>query len=56
VLAFTGTVGLAYLVYPPFLAGARWQVGWDLRALEYAVPLAIQGLAMARRPGMEAAG
>ncbi len=32
---FTGTVGLAYLVYPGFLAGGVWQVGWGVRALEY---------------------
>jgi len=34
-LLFTGTVALAYLVYPPWLAGQRWYVGWDVRALEY---------------------
>jgi hypothetical protein len=34
-LAFTLTVALAYLVYPDWLAGGRWQVGWGTRALEY---------------------
>lgn len=48
-LAFTGTVGLAYLVYPDFLAGGAWQVGWGVRAVEYGVPLAIQGAALVRR-------
>jgi len=47
-LAFTGTVGLAYLVYPSFLSGGAWQVGWELRAVEYGLPAAIQGLAFAR--------
>jgi hypothetical protein len=34
-LAFTLTVALAYVVYPGWLAGGRWQVGWGIRALEY---------------------
>jgi hypothetical protein len=34
-LLFTGTVQLAYLVYPGWLAGGAWAVGWDVRALEY---------------------
>lgn len=33
--AFTGTVALAYLVYPAWLAGATWQVSWDVRFAEY---------------------
>jgi hypothetical protein len=40
-LVFTGTIALAYLVYPPWLEGARWQVGWGVRALEYGPPLAL---------------
>jgi hypothetical protein len=47
-LAFTASVGLAYLVYPSFLSGGAWQVGWGLRAVEYGLPAAIQGLALAR--------
>lgn len=35
VLLFTGTVALAYLVYPSWLSGAVWQVSWGVRALEY---------------------
>jgi alpha-1,6-mannosyltransferase len=34
-LLFTGTVQLAYLVYPVWMAGARWHLGWDVRAIEY---------------------
>jgi hypothetical protein len=34
-LCFTGTVGLAYLVYPEWRAGQPWHLGWGLRALEY---------------------
>lgn len=56
VMAFTGTISLAYLVYPAFLAGGAWQLGWELRAIEYGVPLAIQGLAWARRSSVERAG
>jgi rSAM/selenodomain-associated transferase 1 len=48
-LAFTGTVTLAYAVYPGWLAGGEWQVGWPLRALEYGLPLAIQAWVLARR-------
>lgn len=48
-LAFTGTVSLAYLVYPGWLAGGPWQVGWPVRAVEYGVPLAIQAWAWARK-------
>jgi hypothetical protein len=35
VLLFTGTVSLAYLVYPGWLAGGDWQVPWSVRALQY---------------------
>jgi alpha-1,6-mannosyltransferase len=34
-LLFTGTVGLAYLVYPDYQSGEPWRVGWGVRALEY---------------------
>jgi hypothetical protein len=34
-LLFTGTVALAYLVYPSWLAGEPWRLGWPWRALEY---------------------
>ncbi|HET9316446.1 MAG TPA: glycosyltransferase 87 family protein [Vicinamibacteria bacterium] len=34
-LLFTGTVALAYLVYPAWLAGEPWRLGWGWRALEY---------------------
>lgn len=41
-LAFTATAALAYLAFPGWLAGGPWRVAWDLRALEYGLPLAIQ--------------
>jgi len=47
-LAFTGTVSLAYLVYPGWLAGGEWQVGWPVRILEYGLPLGIQAWVLAR--------
>jgi len=34
-LLFTGSVGLAYLVYPGWQSGEPWQVDWGVRALEY---------------------
>lgn len=34
-LLFTGTVGLAYLVYPAWLSGEPWRLAWGWRALEY---------------------
>jgi rSAM/selenodomain-associated transferase 1 len=34
-LLFTVTVPLAYLVYPTWLVGGRWEVSWGVRALEY---------------------
>jgi hypothetical protein len=42
-LLFTGTVGFAYLVYPSYLSGGPWHVGWDVRALEY-LPCAVVAL------------
>jgi hypothetical protein len=35
-LLFTGTVSLAYLVYPAFASGGPWRIGWGWRLLEYA--------------------
>ncbi len=34
-LLFTGTVAIAYLVYPSWLSGEPWRIGWAWRALEY---------------------
>ncbi len=34
-LLFTGTVALAYLVYPGWQSGEPWRLGWGWRALEY---------------------
>jgi hypothetical protein len=53
-LLFTGTVGLAYLVYPEWRSGQRWQVGWGIRALEYGPCLAVAAWTwIARRRGGE---
>jgi alpha-1,6-mannosyltransferase len=51
VLLFTGTTVLAYLVYPGWLLGGPWQVGWGVRAAEYG-PCAALALAQwwRRRP------
>ncbi len=38
-LLFTGTVSLAYLVYPAWQSGEPWKLGWGWRALEYGPPL-----------------
>jgi hypothetical protein len=40
-LLFTGTVGLAYLVYPEWHSGQPWRLGWGIRALEYGPCLAL---------------
>jgi alpha-1,6-mannosyltransferase len=40
-LLFTGSVGLAYLVYPAWHSGEPWQVSWGVRALEYGPCLAV---------------
>jgi hypothetical protein len=34
-LLFTGTVSLAYVVYPDWQSGEPWRVGWGWRALAY---------------------
>jgi hypothetical protein len=39
-LLFTGTVSLAYVVYPDWQSGEPWRLGWGWRALEYG-PIAI---------------
>jgi hypothetical protein len=48
-LLFTGTVQLAYLVYPEWLSGQRWQVGWGVRGLEYGPCLLVALAAWFRR-------
>jgi hypothetical protein len=55
-LLFTGTVGLAYLVYPEWRSGERWALGWGVRALEYGPCLLVAALSWRRprvRPGVE---
>jgi len=53
-LLFTGTVSLAYVVYPDWQSGEPWRLGWGWRALEYgpsaAVALSTWRDAGARRP------
>ena len=34
-LLFTGTVSLAYVVYPDWQSGEPWKLGWGWRVLEY---------------------
>ena len=48
-LLFTGTVGLAYLVYPGWRAGGPWQVSAPLRVLEYGPCLALAAVSFLRR-------
>jgi hypothetical protein len=49
-LLFTGTVALAYLVYPAWQSGERWYLPWGVRALEYGPPaLLLAGLRARRR-------
>jgi hypothetical protein len=48
-LLFTGTAALAYLVYPPWQSGERWQVGWGIRALEYGPCLGVALASALRR-------
>jgi len=50
-LLFTGSVALAYLVYPQWLSGGRWWLGWPIRALEYlpCVALAVAAMWRSRR-------
>jgi hypothetical protein len=48
-LLFTGTVALAYLVYPIWLSGERWYLPWSVRALEYGPCAAVVALEALRR-------
>ncbi len=48
-LLFTGTVQLAYLVYPGWLAGEPWYLGWGMRALEYLPCLLVAWVVVRRR-------
>jgi hypothetical protein len=48
-LLFTGTVQLAYLVYPEWLSGQRWQVSGTVRVLEYGPCLVVTLVAWLRR-------
>ena len=52
-LLFTGTVSLAYLVYPGWQSGEPWRIGWGWRALEYGpcVLVAAWSRLESRRPG-----
>lgn len=50
-LLFTGTVALAYLVYPEWQSGERWSVSWGVRALEYAPCLVVALLGRLRDAG-----
>jgi hypothetical protein len=47
-LLFTGTVGLAYVVYPAWQSGERWWLSWPWRALEYLPCLVVAVLSRAR--------
>jgi len=53
-LLFTGTVALAYFVYPDWQSGEPWELGWGMRALEYA-PCLLVGLLGRLRDAGEAA-
>jgi hypothetical protein len=48
-LLFTGTVSLAYLVYPGWQSGGPWTIGWGWRALEYGPCLLVAAWERARR-------
>jgi hypothetical protein len=52
-LLFTGTVSLAYLVYPGWQSGEPWKLGWGWRVLEYGPPalVALWSLQRSRRGG-----
>jgi hypothetical protein len=57
-LLFTGTVSLAYLVYPAWQSGERWTIGWGVRALEYGPCLLVAARTWApgrRRPPLAGA-
>jgi hypothetical protein len=48
-LLFTGTVALAYVVYPGWQSGERWWLSWPWRALEYLPCAAVAAVAAWRR-------
>jgi hypothetical protein len=48
-LLFSGTVGLAYLVYPLWQSGEPWRIGWGIRLLEYG-PCLVLAVFLATRP------
>jgi hypothetical protein len=50
-LLFTGTVGLAYAVYPDYQSGEPWRLGWGMRALEYLPCLLVLLITCWRRCG-----
>jgi alpha-1,6-mannosyltransferase len=54
VLLFTGTVALAYLVYPGWLAGGPWHISWGVRALEYGPCVAVMAIGWRRSRGGDA--
>jgi Glycosyl transferase family 2 len=47
-LLFTGTVSLAYLVYPAWQSGEPWALGWGWRALEYVPCVAVAAWPLVR--------
>jgi hypothetical protein len=54
-LLFTGTVSLAYLVYPAWQSGEPWALGWGWRALEYGPCVAVAAWPLLRpRPASPA--
>jgi hypothetical protein len=48
-LLFTGTVSLAYVVYPGWQSGEPWALGWGWRALAYGPCLLVAALQLAER-------
>jgi len=48
-LLYTGTVALAYLVYPDWQSGERWWLPWHWRALEYLPVLLVAAATWRRR-------
>jgi hypothetical protein len=50
-LLFAGSVALAYLVYPQWLAGGRWWLPWPVRVLEYLPCVALCLVSMRRTGG-----
>jgi alpha-1,6-mannosyltransferase len=49
-LLYTGTAGLAYLVYPTWQSGELWRIGWDVRALEYLPCVLVLGFSTKSSP------